>query len=166
MQAKSLQSCLTLWDPMYCSLPSSPVHGILQVRILEWVAMPSSCLLRVLHWQSDSLPLAPPSRPWSSGNHWTPWRFQVEFGINACQQCCRGYYYMALSLSDWMSTQILKFTCHGWHDSMRHSSPGKQWRPEFTCHPLLGKIEGRRRRGRQSMRWLDSITNSMDMSSS
>ena len=28
---------------------------------------------------------------------------------------------------------------------------------------MLGKIEGRRRRGRQRMRWLDSITNSMDM---
>ena len=31
---------------------------------------------------------------------------------------------------------------------------------------MLGKIEGRRRRGRQSMRWLVGITNSMDMSSS
>ena len=29
---------------------------------------------------------------------------------------------------------------------------------------MLGKIEGKRRRGRQMMRWLDSITNSMDMS--
>ena len=29
---------------------------------------------------------------------------------------------------------------------------------------MLGKIEGRRRRGRQKMRWLDSITDSMDMS--
>ena len=29
---------------------------------------------------------------------------------------------------------------------------------------MLGKIEGRRRRGRQSMRWLDDITDSMDMS--
>ena len=29
---------------------------------------------------------------------------------------------------------------------------------------MLGKIEGRRRRGRQGMRWLDDITNSMDMS--
>ena len=29
---------------------------------------------------------------------------------------------------------------------------------------MLGKIEGRRRRGQESMRWLDDITNSMDMS--
>ena len=40
--AKLLQSCLTLCDPMDCSLPGSSVHGISQARILEWVAMPSS----------------------------------------------------------------------------------------------------------------------------
>ena len=33
----------------------------------------------------------------------------------------------------------------------------------FEKTPMLGKIEGRRRRGRQSMRWLNGITNSMDM---
>ena len=36
------QSCLTLCDPMGCSLPCSSVHGILQARILEWVAISSS----------------------------------------------------------------------------------------------------------------------------
>ena len=41
LHAKSLQSCLTLCSPMECSLPGSFVHGILQARILEAVAMPS-----------------------------------------------------------------------------------------------------------------------------
>ena len=36
------QSCLTLCDPMDCSPPGSSVHGILQARILEWVAIPFS----------------------------------------------------------------------------------------------------------------------------
>ena len=36
------QSCLTLCDPMNCSPPDSSVRGILQARILEWVAIPFS----------------------------------------------------------------------------------------------------------------------------
>ena len=42
VRAKSLQLCPTLCNPMDCSPPGSSVHGILQARILEWVAMPSS----------------------------------------------------------------------------------------------------------------------------
>ena len=42
MSAKSLQLCLTLCNPMDCSPPGSSVHGILQARIREWVAMPCS----------------------------------------------------------------------------------------------------------------------------
>ena len=39
------------------------------------------------------------------------------------------------------------------------------WRADsFEKTLMLGKIEGRRRRGRQRMRWLDGITDSMDMS--
>ena len=37
--AKSLQSCLTLCDPIDSSPPGSPVPGILQARTLEWVAI-------------------------------------------------------------------------------------------------------------------------------
>ena len=59
---KSLQLCLTLCDPMDHSPPDSSVHGILQRKILEWVAMPSSrgssrpqgsnrSLLHPLHWR-------------------------------------------------------------------------------------------------------------------
>ena len=42
VRAKLLQSCLTLCDPMDCSPPVSSVHGILQARILGWVAKSSS----------------------------------------------------------------------------------------------------------------------------
>ena len=42
MWAQSLESCLTLCEPVDYSLPVFSVHGILQVRILEWVAMLSS----------------------------------------------------------------------------------------------------------------------------
>ena len=72
--AKSLQSCPSLCDHMDCSPPGSSIHGVLQARILEWVAMPSSrsswpsdwttpCLLYLLHWQGSSLPLGPPGKP-------------------------------------------------------------------------------------------------------
>ena len=66
--AKSLQSCLTLWDPMDCSPPGSSVHGISQARILEQVTIlckessqprnQTHYLLHLLYWQTDSLPLS------------------------------------------------------------------------------------------------------------
>ena len=40
--AKSLQSCLTLWDPIDCCPPDSSVQGILQARLREWVSKSSS----------------------------------------------------------------------------------------------------------------------------
>ena len=62
------------FDPMGCILPGSSVPGILQARILEWVAMPSSrgsswprdwtlVFSLYLHWQVGSLPLVPPGKP-------------------------------------------------------------------------------------------------------
>ena len=64
------QSCLTLIDPIDCSLPGSTVHGILQARILEWVAMPSPPGYLpdpgIEPWspalQADSLPSEPPGK--------------------------------------------------------------------------------------------------------
>ena len=64
------QSCLTLCDPMDCSPPGCFVHGILQARILEWVAMPSC---RGSSWPRDQthisciagtfLTTVPPGKP-------------------------------------------------------------------------------------------------------
>ena len=38
-ESEVAQSCLTLRDPMDCSLPGSSVHGIFQARVLEWAAI-------------------------------------------------------------------------------------------------------------------------------
>ena len=38
-ESEVTQSCLTLFDPMDCSLPGSSVHGIFQARVLEWVVI-------------------------------------------------------------------------------------------------------------------------------
>ena len=55
LSSESLQSCPTLCNPMDCSPLGSSIHGILQARILEWIAMPSS---RGSPWPKiESLPL-------------------------------------------------------------------------------------------------------------
>ena len=92
--AQSLQSCLTLCDPVGCSPPGSSAHGIFQARILEWVAVPSSRdssqgsnpgiqpkrdLFCLFHWQAGSLPLVPPVR--SEGCH-------IVLGTQSCLTLC------------------------------------------------------------------------------
>ena len=70
LSAQSLQSCPTLCNPMDCNLSAFSVHGILQGRILKWVAMLSSRDLsnpgikpRSPSLQADSLPSEPPGKP-------------------------------------------------------------------------------------------------------
>ena len=74
MCAKWPHSCSTLCKPMDYSSPGSSVHGIIQAKILKWVAIFSSrgifptqgvnpWLLCLLHWQAGSLPLVPPGKP-------------------------------------------------------------------------------------------------------
>ena len=70
------QLCLILCDPMDCSPPGSPVHGILQVRIMEWVTISSfresswlrdqtgiSCISCIGRW--ITLPLSPLGSPFA-----------------------------------------------------------------------------------------------------
>ena len=47
--AKSRQSCSTLCDPIDSSPPGSAIPGILQARILEWVAISFSIMSAILH---------------------------------------------------------------------------------------------------------------------
>ena len=81
--AKSLQSCLTLCDPIDGSPPGSPVPGILQARTLEWVAISFSkawkwklkvkSLSRVWLWATSwtGAYQAPPSMGFSSQEYWS-----------------------------------------------------------------------------------------------
>ena len=73
-----LQSCLTLYDPMDCSPPGFSVHGVLQARILEWVAYPFSRDLpdpAIKHgspaWQVDSLPAELSGKPQRGEVKWS-----------------------------------------------------------------------------------------------
>ena len=82
---KLLQSCLTLCDPMECSPPGSSVHGILQARTLEWVAMLSSGgpsrprdRTRVSCIAGGFFTAEPPGKP--SGLRWTWIRWRVLVG--------------------------------------------------------------------------------------
>ena len=64
------QSCLTLCDPMHCSLPGYSVHGIFQARTLEWAAISSSRVSSLLRDQTRIFCIAsrffttvPPRKP-------------------------------------------------------------------------------------------------------
>ena len=60
-----IQSCPTLCDPTDCSLPDSSVHGFLQARILEWVAIPFS---RGSSWPRNQTQVS-----WIAGRFFTIW---------------------------------------------------------------------------------------------
>ena len=69
-ESEFAQSCLTLCNPMDCSLPGSSLHGIFQARVLEWVAIsfsrgssPSRDRTWVSTFQADALTSEPPGKP-------------------------------------------------------------------------------------------------------
>ena len=70
--AKSLQSCPTLCDPIDGSPPGSPVHGILQARTLEWVAISFS---NAWKWKVKVKSLSrvrPLATPWTAAHQAPP----------------------------------------------------------------------------------------------
>ena len=74
VHAKPLHLCLILCDPMDCRLPGSSVCGILQARILEWIAMLSS---RGSSWPSNwthvSMSPAMAGRFFTTSTTWEAW---------------------------------------------------------------------------------------------
>ena len=97
MCAQLLQLCLTLCDSMNCNPPGSSVYRILQARILQWVAMPSSIFLTqesdqhflcLLHWQVGSLPLGPPGKPTIINHKVSLNEVQISALLNALITAC------------------------------------------------------------------------------
>ena len=78
--AKSLQSCLTLCDPIDGSPSGSPVPGILQVRTLEWVAI---SFLRKEEILASQVALVVKNAPFSAGDIRSgldPWVRKIPLG--------------------------------------------------------------------------------------
>ena len=93
MRTKSLQSCLSLCNPMDCNPPDSSIHESLQARILEYVVVPSSrrsswpkdqtpCLLCLLHWQAGSVAqlVKNPQATWETWVWVLGWEHPLEKG--------------------------------------------------------------------------------------
>ena len=123
---------------MDCSPPGSSVHGILQARILEWVAIPFS---RGSSWPRDQTQVTSLTSVSLAGVFFTtssPWE-----AYEITKLYMEG---MMLKLKLWYFGDLIRRV-----DSL-----------EKTL--MLGGIGGKRRRGWQRMRWRDGITDSMDVS--
>ena len=145
---KVAQSCLTCCDPMDCSLPDFSVHGFLQARILEWVAVPNPGIEpRSPTLQADSLLskpfiligisiLAPSMAPHSSTLAWKiPWT--EEPGVLQSLGSLRVGH-------DWM-TSLSLFPFMHWRRQWQPTPvflPGESqgWRSLVGC-PLWGRTE-------------------------
>ena len=152
-----VQSCLTLCDPMDCSLPGSSVHGILQARILEWVAIPFP---RWSSWPRDQI--------WVSciaGRFFTVWTTKkiIKLSINTISHII-----ISIELASWwlvgpliLKNNICIFLANlrgfpsGWvgkesacNAGDMGSIPGLGWSPGWEWQPtpvfLPGKFHGQR----------------------
>ena len=140
---------------MDCSLPGSSAHIILQARVLEWGAL-----------------------SYSSGSFWP--RDQTHIACISCVSCIGRWIlyhqYQVGSPHRQQATadKIRDELWNGFAPCMWFISCNWRWFISFghlmqrtdslEKTLILGKIEGRRTRGQQRVRWLDGITNSMDMS--
>ena len=163
-------SCPFLWNPMECSSPGSFVFGILQARILECVAIVFSS---GNSWLRDWIQVSRISgRFFTIWAKWTTKNAEHE-RIDAFNFWC----WITLLRSPWTARRANKSMLK--EIKPEYSSEGLilQLKLQYFCHLMwrvnslektlmLGKIEGRKRRKWQRMRWLNGITDSMAMSSS
>ena len=180
--AKSLQSCPTLCDPIDSSPPGSPVPGILQARTLEWVAISfsnawkwkvkgkslSRIRLVVTPWTAAYQ--APPSMGFSRQEYWSGVPLLSPMtNLDSILKSRDITFPTKVRLVKTVVFPVVMYECVfiGRTDAEAETPilrppHANSWLIGKTL--MLGGIGGRRRRGRQRMRWLDGITNSTDMS--
>ena len=110
--AKPLKWCLTLCDPMDCSLPGSSVPGILQTRTLEWVAISFSIVwkwklkvklfsrIRLVATPWTAAYQAPPSIGFSRQEYWSGVPLPSPEEISSLSHCVVFLYFFALSTEE------------------------------------------------------------------
>ena len=152
---------------MDCSPQDSSVHRILQTSILDWVTMP---FYKGSSWPRDQTRVS-----CTAGRFFTIWPTR-----EAQRKELRKMSIKELMLSNCGAREDSTWTARRSNQSilkeinrdysleelmMKFQHFGHlMWGADSLEKTLmLGKIEGRKRKGRQRMRWLDSITNSMDM---
>ena len=141
-------------------LPFHTVHGVLKVRILKWFAIPTSpssqsygfSSSHVWMWELDYKEIWVPK-------NWCFWTVVLEKTLKSPLDCREIQPVHPKGNQSWIFT--------GRTDAEAETSirGHLMWRTNSLENTvILGKIEGERRRGPQKMRWLDGITDSMDMS--
>ena len=138
------QSCPTLCDPPDCSPAGCSVHGILQARILEWVAMPFS------RGSSGSRDWTQVS--WIAGSFFTVWTTREA---RMCVYIYRYRYSLAccspqgpkshIQLSNWTTPQIGLCDYRGWEFPWSES-----WRSRKAGGVIQSESEGPRTRAQMS----------------
>ena len=183
MKVKSLSSVQLLATPWTAySLPGSSVHGICQARVLEWVAIAFSNLDSILKSRDITLPtkvglvkaMVFPVVLYGCKS-WTVKKAERQ-RVDAFELGCwkrllrapwtakRANQSILKEVSPWCSLEVIKLEGLMLKLKLLYFGHLMRRADSFEKTLMLGKIEGRRRRGRQRMRWLDGITDSMDMS--
>ena len=107
-------SLILLSDPMDCSSPGSSVHGILQARILEWVAMPSS---RGSFWPRDWTWLSCDFCITGESFTTEPQRKSVGANINISNYYCMKFGFIMSDAGKYQRTLDKEITIHNLHFS-------------------------------------------------
>jgi len=160
--AKSFQSCPTLCDPVDGSPPGSPVPGILQARILKWIAISFSnawkwkvkvkslSRVRLLATPWTAVHQAPPSMGFSRQEYWSG--VPLPSLINQHGQCL-------ISFPHWSLIEE-QHTKNGLPDGASAKESACQSRRQKRCSSILGS--GRSPKGNGKPRWYSCLENSMD----